>query len=115
MPLQVFANFIYQPTARRRFVPYAGVGVASVWYEQDIELQPGRDGRTDVGAAWRAGLRWFVMSEGPRAADSTRRDRIYWRSFVFLEAEGIDAEVDDIDLGGNIYMLGFRMEFELGR
>lgn len=115
VPVQAFANFMYQPRPERRFVPYAGVGVGAVWYEQDVELQSSRDGRSDVATVVRAGLRWRIASEGPRSAETRRPDTTYWRSYVFIEAQALDADVDDIDLGGKSYLLGFRIEFELGR
>ncbi|HEX6999272.1 MAG TPA: CFI-box-CTERM domain-containing protein [Gammaproteobacteria bacterium] len=111
-PVQVFATFMLQPHPGRRFVPYLGIGVAAVRYEQDIELQESREGRTDAGPAVRAGLRWLAVSEGaPRSAGASTET--YWRGYAFLEAQRLDTDVDGIELGGTVYLLGFRVEFEL--
>jgi len=106
-PVQVFANFILQRAPRQRVVPYLGVGLATVRYEQSIELQGSRDGRTDLGHSLRGGLRFFLTS---RDASSNR-----WRSYLLLEAQRTAADVDGIDLGGKTYVLGFRMEFDWPR
>jgi len=112
-PLRVFADFIFdQPD--RRFVPYAGLGLGWVLYRQEVELQPGRDGRTDAGAFGRAGVRWRFASSGDRSAASRGRDAMFTRSYAFVEAQRFTAEIDDVDLGGTAYLLGVRFEFELG-
>ena len=117
-PVQVFATFVLQPTRReRRFVPYVGVGVGAVRYEQDIELQESREGRTDAAPAYRAGLRWLATSQGRQqnGGMASASDDIYWRGYAFIEAQRLDTDVDGIELGGTVYLLGFRAEFELGR
>jgi len=113
VPLQIFATYVHQPHADRRWVPYAGVGLAATWYEQDIELEPGRDGRSDLGAAARAGFRWLLGSDGPHV--NATRDSIYSRGYIFLEAQRVDTDIDEIDLGGTSYVIGFRAELEMGR
>jgi hypothetical protein len=115
MPLQLFATFIYQPDPNRRFVPYLGVGVNAAAYEQDIELQPSREGTSDLGGAVRAGVRWFITSEGPHTPSAPGSDNIYWRSYAFFEAQKSETKMDGVDLGGTVYLIGFRVELELGR
>lgn len=112
MPLHVFADFIFERPGRR-FVPYAGVGLGGAWYRQEVELQPDVDGRTDVGALVRAGLRWRFATSGSRESASRRRGAPYVRSFVLLEAEHYDADADGVELGGTAYRVGVRFEFEL--
>lgn len=115
VPLQAFVTYVHQPDETRRFVPYAGGGLAVTWYEEDVALQSTRDGRSDVGAGLRLGVRWLFDRQGPRPPEYRRGTSIYSRSYLFLEAQRIDTEIDDIDLGGITYQLGFRAELELGR
>lgn len=114
VPLRVFATFIWQD-AGRRFVPYGGIGLAATWYDQDVQLEPGRDGRSDVGASIHAGVRWFLRQEGSRGAAARRTDTWFSRTFVFFEAQKSETEIDAIDLGGEAFTIGFRAELELGR
>jgi opacity protein-like surface antigen len=108
---QVFTNWIFQNDPLQRVVPYVGAGLLAVRYEQNIDLQPKVEGRTDLGWSGRAGVRFRIGSHGPTAgADSA--DSPYWRSFVFLEAQRSSAKVDDIELGGDAVVVGFRMEFD---
>jgi opacity protein-like surface antigen len=111
VPLHVFATYVHQPRAERRLVPYAGLGFAVVWYDQGVELQDSRDGRTDVGVSARIGVRWLLGQKGTRA--SRRNGSIYSRSYAFAEAQQVDADVDDIELGGTTYTIGFRFELEI--
>jgi opacity protein-like surface antigen len=116
-PVQVFANFIFQGQPRQRVVPYVGIGLTSVVYKQKIEQQPDRDGHTDLGYTARVGLRFMVAAQGPMTGEPIRVESPYWRTYIFLEAQHLSAEVDNdfqtIDLGGDAYMLGFRMEFDM--
>lgn len=112
VPLHVFADFILE-RRDRRFVPYAGVGVGGAWYRQEVVQQADVDGRTDLGALVRAGLRWRFASSGSRESASRPRGGPYMRSFVLLEAEHFDADADGVELGGMAYHIGVRFEFEL--
>jgi opacity protein-like surface antigen len=107
-PLHVFANAIFQRTIEQRVVPYAGAGLLVMRYEQKVDFQPDIEGRTDVGWSARAGVRFRVKTHGPARMSSGSP---YWRAFVFLEAQHMSAEVDDVDLGGDAVVVGFRMEF----
>jgi len=112
VPLHVFATVSW-PRDGRRWVPYAGAGLTATWYEQDVELEPGRDGRSDTGVSVRAGVRWFFAEEGARGAAARREGVPYARLFAFFEAQRSNTEVDALDLGGTSYLIGFRAEFEL--
>ena len=109
-PAQVFSNFIFQRTLEQRVVPYVGAGLLVVRYEQNVDFQDDIGGRTDVGWSARAGVRFLIKTHEP-----TRRSAgdPYWRAHAFLEAQHLSAEVDDVDLGGNALVIGFRMEFDL--
>ena len=78
--------------------------------QQAVEQQAKVEGRTDPGWSARAGVRFQIASVGPiaRAASS---ESSYWRSYMFLEAQHMSAKVDGQNLGGNAFVVGFRMEF----
>jgi hypothetical protein len=109
--LHVFANWIFQSEPAQRVVPYVGVGLLAVRYEQNIELQPKVEGRTDLGWSERAGARFRIASHGPTVGGRSDESP-YWRSFVFLEAQRLSAKVDNVELGGDTVIVGFRMEFD---
>lgn len=112
MPLHVHADFVLEREGRRG-VPYLGIGIGGVLYRQEIDLEPDRDGRTDLGLLARAGWRWRFASQGSREAARRRPDAMYTRSYVFIEAEHFSADADGIDLGGFRYTVGVRFELEL--
>ena len=78
-----------------------------------MDLQPDVDGRTDLGGLARVGWRWRFATSGSRESAARRRDAIFTRSFVLIEAEHFEAEADGIELGGTAYHVGVRFEFEL--
>jgi hypothetical protein len=115
VPVQLVATFALAGPGRR-LVPYLRLGIAAAFYDEDIELQPSRDGRGDVGAAAGLGLRWRFAGKGTR---ENRPDGRFWRSYVFLEAQRFSSDADtvgggSVDLGGTSYLTGIRVEFELG-
>lgn len=109
--VHIFANWIFQNEPAQRVVPYVGVGLLAVRYEQNIDLQPKIEGRTDLGWSGRAGVRFLIGSHGPTPG-GTSDDSPYWRSFMFLEAQRQQAKVEGVDLGGDAIVVGFRMEFD---
>ena len=102
---QVFANWIFQNASTQRVVPYLGGGLLVMRYEQAVELQPTIEGRTNPGWSARGGVR-FQIASGSGPTDSAN-----WRGYMFVEAQHMSAKVDDWNLGGNAFVLGFRMEF----
>jgi len=106
----VFANWIFQNEPTQRVVPYVGAGLLVMRYEQSVELQPKIEGRTDPGWSARAGVRFQIASVGP-VPRSSSTESSYWRSYMFLEAQHMSAKVDGQNLGGDAFVLGFRMEF----
>jgi len=113
-PIHIFANFILQRSVAQRVVPYIGIGLAVATYDQDVDLQGSREGRTDAGHSARIGVRFRLGTHGP-ASTSDFGGSPFWRSFLFLEAQTISTEVDGVELGGDAYSLGFRMEFDFSR
>ena len=110
-PFHVFANWIFHNDGAQRVVPYVGAGLLVMRYEQQVELQPDIEGRTDLGWSARAGVRFRIAAHGPERTAANGSP--YWRSYVFLEAQEMSAETDGVDLGGDAVVLGFRMEFDL--
>jgi hypothetical protein len=101
----VFANWIFQNAQTQRVVPYLGAGLLVMRYEQAVDLQPTIEGRTDPGWSARTGVR-FQVASGSGATESAN-----WRGYMFVEAQHMSAKVEDWNLGGNAFVLGFRMEF----
>jgi hypothetical protein len=115
VPVQIFATFSLD-RPERRLVPYMRLGIAAALYDEDIELQPSRDGRAEVGPAAALGLRWRFAGKGSR---ERRPEGRFWRSYVFLEAQRFSSDADTagggtVDVGGTSYLTGLRVEFELG-
>jgi opacity protein-like surface antigen len=109
-PAHVFANYIFQRAIDQRVVPYVGAGLMVMRYEQKVDFQDDIEGRTDAGWSARAGVRFLIKTHEPTSRSSGAP---FWRALAFFEAQHMSAEVDDIDLGGNAVVVGFRMEFEL--
>ena len=109
-PFQLFANFVFQREPDQRVVPYAGIGLAVARYEQKVSQQSDNKGRTDAGYSARLGVRFMI---GSRRRPVSMSGSTYQRSFVFLEAQDMSFEQDSIELGGQAYSLGFRMEFDI--
>ena len=110
IPVHAFVNFMYQRNYSQWLVPYIGAGLSVAYYNQDIDQQPDRNGLTDVGGMARAGIRLFVNPLDPSTAARASKG-VLQRSYLFLEAQYFTTEVDNTDLGGKVYLLGFRLEF----
>ena len=102
----VFANWIFQSEPTQRVVPYVGAGLLVMRYEQAVQAQPTIEGRTDPGWSARAGVRVRIASVESSTSESSN-----WRSYIFVEAQHMSAHVDGQNLGGDAFVLGFRMEF----
>jgi len=111
MPLQIFLNLQYEASADQLFVPYAGIGIATAWYKQEIDQQSDVTGRSDIGGAARVGLRLQITNSDRHGANYLSGDRRL-QTYLFLEGQIFSTEVDGIDLGGEAYFLGLRLEFD---
>jgi len=111
MPLQIFLNVRYDAAPGQLFVPYAGIGVVTAWYKQKIDQQPDRTGRTDIGGSARAGVQLQISNADRRGATYLHGNRRL-QTYLFLEGQIFSTEIDGIDLGGEIYLLGLRFEFD---
>ena len=107
-PVHVFVTLRGEFTAGQLFVPYVGAGATIAYYEQQIGQQPDRNGRTDIGANARVGLQLLLDRVDPvTAAESGWLDN----SYLFIEAQWFTTEIDDVDLGGYAWLIGFKLEF----
>ena len=105
MPVHAFFNLRGDFSQDQLVVPYIGVGVTRSYYKQKIELQPDRTGTSDLGTIVRVGLQLSLVRLGAKSGSQIQR------SYLFVEAQRFTTEVDDIDLGGDVFLLGFRFEF----
>ncbi len=105
MPVHAFFNLRGDFNQDQLVVPYIGVGVTRSYYKQKIELQPKRTGTSDLGTIVRVGLQLSLLRLGAESDSQIKR------SYLFVEAQRFTTEVDDIDLGGDVFLLGFRFEF----
>ncbi|HSN70617.1 MAG TPA: hypothetical protein VLT59_03875 [Steroidobacteraceae bacterium] len=107
-PLHVFATVRGLFAPGQLFVPYAGAGATIAYYEQQVSQQPDRSGRTDLGWNARAGVQLLLDRVDPvTAAESGLLENTY----LFVEGQWFSTEIDDIDLGGYAWLLGFKLEF----
>ena len=93
------------PDLAEQVVLITGAGLLVMRYEQAVDLQPTIEGRTDPGWSARGGVRFQIASASGSAQSSN------WHSYMFVEAQHMSAKVDGENLGGNAFVVGFRMEF----
>lgn len=113
VPAHLFVNLLGKTGDEQLFVPYAGAGLTMAYYKQDIETQPKRDGRTDLGYNARVGLQLLLNRLDRRTAYRVSPEGGF-QSYLFVEAQWFTTEVDNIDLGGVTYLLGLRFEWGKG-
>ncbi len=114
VPAHLFLTLLGKAGDEQLFVPYAGAGLTMAYYKQDIETQPNRDGRTDLGYNARAGLQLLLNRLDRRTAYRVSPEGGF-QSYLFVEAQWFTAEVDNTDLGGVTYLLGLRFEWGGGK
>jgi opacity protein-like surface antigen len=110
-PLQIYSNLIFHRQALQRAVPYLGLGLVTARYDQSVELQSDSEGTTDLGHSIRLGVRIRVGSNRSSRGTAQSRDP-FWRSYMLIEASDMSTKAEGIELGGQSYLLGFRMEFD---
>jgi hypothetical protein len=108
VPASVFVNLRGIFTDEQLLVPYIGAGATAAYYDQDIENQSGRSGTSDLGGSYRAGLGLLLDRLDPRADGGESA----WlqNSYLFVEYQNISTETDNIELGGEVWLIGLRME-----
>jgi hypothetical protein len=110
MPAHVFVNLLGRFSETQLLIPYVGAGLTTAYYKQEIESQPDRSGRTDLGYNARVGVQLFLNPLDKSTARRTNADA-WFHTYLFLEAQWFTTEVDQQDLGGVAYLVGVRMEF----
>lgn len=107
-PAHLFVTAVGAFSDDQLLVPYAGVGATAAYYEQKVDQQPDRSGRTDVGVNARIGLRLLLDRVDPVTASESS---FLQRTYLFVEGQWFTTEVDDVDLGGTALAVGFKLEF----
>ena len=112
LPAHLYVNFIGKRNQKQLLVPYAGVGLTTAWYRQEIANQETREGRTDLGYNATAGVMLLLDRLDPGSAYELSPDGGV-QTYLTFDVQWFSTEVDGIDLGGLTYLLGLR--FEWGR
>jgi hypothetical protein len=114
VPAHLYVNLLGKKDDKQLFVPYAGLGLTTAYYRQEIESQSNRDGRTDLGYNARVGVQLLLDRLDPGSARSlSANGRV--QTYLTLEAQWFTTEVDNTDLGGVTYLLGLRFEWGKGK
>ena len=111
LPAHLYVNLLGKKDDKQLFVPYAGLGLTTAYYRQEIESQSNRDGRTDLGYNARVGVQLLLDPLDPRSQLANGRVQTY----LTLEVQWFTTEVDNTDLGGVTYLLGLRFEWGKGK
>lgn len=114
VPAHVFVNFLGKTSDEQLFVPYAGLGLTTAYYKQEVDSQSDRDGRTDLGYNARVGLQLLLNRLDKRTAYRASPNGGF-QTYLFLEAQWFSTEVDSVDLGGITYLVGLRFEWGRGK
>ncbi len=113
IPAHVYVNLVGKRDHRQLLVPFAGAGLTTAYYRQEIATQPDRDGRTDLGYNARAGVKLLLDRLDPASANALSRSGGV-QTYLTFEVQWFSTEVDGIDLGGLTYLLGLRFEWGKG-
>ncbi len=114
VPVHIYVNFIGKRDQQQLLVPFAGAGLTTAYYRQEIATQPSREGRTDLGYNATAGVQLLLDRLDPRSARQLSAEgRI--QTYLTFQAQWFSTEEDGIDLGGVTYLLGLRFEWAGGR
>ena len=114
VPVHLYVSVFGRFSPGQWVVPYAGLGATMAWYKQDIDSQPDRSGRTDLGYNARIGLQLLLNKLDRRTAKRAARNGLI-NTYLFVEGQYFSTEADSHDLGGVTYLLGLRLEFDFSR
>lgn len=112
VPAHLYVNFIGKRDHEQLFVPFAGAGLTTAWYRQEIATQETREGSTDLGYNARAGV-MLLLDRLDSSSALSQNDSL--QTYLTFQVEWFSTEVDGIDLGGLTYLLGVRFEWGKGR
>ena len=105
--LQLTWRGIFHPD--QWLVPYLGAGVSRLRYEVDTQRQSDISGATD-GYQYRAGLQ-LLLDPLDKSSAAAMEDAGVANTYFFLEAQRIEGRLDRTELGGTVYLVGFRFDF----
>lgn len=91
-------------------VPYIGGGVTRVSYKEDILNQPSRKGTVD-GSHYRYGLQLLLDRGDTSLAREMQSDYGTDNTYLYIEKQHFEAEVDGVQLGGDTTFIGILFEF----
>ena len=90
-------------------VPYLGAGVSRLRYEIDTQRQSDISGATD-GYQYRVGVQ-LLLDPLDKSSAAAMEDAGVANTYFFLEAQRIEGSLDGTELGGTVYLVGFRFDF----
>ena len=111
VPAHLYASVFGRFSPGQWVVPYAGIGATMAWYKQDIDGQPNRSGRTDLGYNAKVGLQLLLNGLDRGTAKRAAKNGLI-NTYLFIESQYFSTKVDGYDLGGITYLLGLRLEFD---
>lgn len=91
-------------------VPYVGAAVGRYSYRVRVDAQPKITGHVN-GTLYRAGLQLLLDRLDRRAAAAFHRDFGVANTYLFVEYQDTEAELDENDLGGKAWLGGLLLEF----
>jgi opacity protein-like surface antigen len=91
------------------FVPYIGAGATRVYYEQRIKFQDKVQGKTN-GVYYKGGLQ-LLLDNLDRGASNNLASHGINNTYLIIEAQRLNAEIDHVKLGGTSYQMGLLFEF----
>ena len=91
-------------------VPYIGGGYTEVSYEQDVSNQPSSKGKAD-GNHIRYGLQFLLDRADVALAREMQSEYGTNNTYLFIEKQSFDADIEGIELGGDTLFIGFLFEF----
>jgi hypothetical protein len=109
-PLEVFAAYRAVYSESQTLVPYVAAGYTRVYYQQEIAGQSDIKGAVN-GHHFRGGLQLLLDEMDPIAAADFQTNYGVENTYLLLEAEQTNAEINGAEVGGRTYSLGMTFEF----
>lgn len=109
-PLHLYTVYRLVFSEDQLFVPYLGGGFTRTYYRQSIDNQPSRRGDSD-GSHVRGGVQILLDRLDRSSAAAMETDHSVNNTYLVLEAQRLDVEVNGIELGGDSLYAGLLFEF----
>ena len=91
-------------------IPYAGGGWTRAYYKQEVVAQQEHKGHADGWNA-RAGLQLLLNPLDPGSAKNIKKAYGVDYTYLTLEVQKFSTTIKGMELGGNSYLLGVRVEY----